>query len=309
MPILDPSFYKSPPFFSNGHLQTIYPSLFRKVKGILYHRERIATIDDDFLDLDWSKTGSGKIAIVSHGLEGSSYRSYMLGMVKSLHKAGWDALAWNYRGCSGEPNDLHTVITHVISQNKYRKIALAGFSLGGNMTLKYLGERGETVDSRIDKAVVFSVPCDLAASSRKMAEPFNKIYMKRFLRMLHQKIKDKMEVLPGLIDDEGYDKIKNFRDFDDRYTAPIHGFANAEDYWAKCSCKQFIPYITIPTLLVSARNDPFLTKECYPVEEAGRIPHFYLEMPKSGGHVGFVEFNANGEYWSEQRVIAFLKEI
>jgi predicted alpha/beta-fold hydrolase len=117
-----------------------------------------------------------------------------------------------------------------------------------------------------------------------------------------------MEMMPGLIDDAGYETIKNFKDFDDRYTAPIHGFANAEDYWAKSSCRQFIPSIAIPTLLVSAQNDPFLTRECYPVEDAQQNPNFYLEMPESGGHMGFVEFNSDGQYWSERRAAAFLND-
>lgn len=317
MLVFERSSYQAPLFVFNGHLQTIFPSLFRKVEGVSYRRERIETPDGDFLDLDWSESGSGKIAIISHGLEGNTSRSYMLGMAKALNRAGWDALPWNYRGCSGEPNrklrsyhsgateDLDVVISHVISQKRYEQIALIGFSLGGNITLKYLGERGEAVPSLIKKAIVFSVPCDLASSSRKLAALSNRIYMRRFLRMLHEKIKARMIIMPGL-DDSGFKKIKDFKGFDDRYTAPLHGFADAEDYWRQASSKPFIPQITIPTLLINARNDPFLSQECFPIEEAKHNPNFYLEMPHAGGHTGFVEFNEDGEYWSEKRAVEFL---
>lgn len=336
MPIVEPSSYKPPLYFSNGHLQTIFPHFFRRVKGVKYRRERIVigvqnfsfaplvkappstAADPDFLDLDWSFTGAERIAIVSHGLEGNSRRSYVLGMVRALNRSGWDALAWNFRGCSGEPNrllrsyhsgaseDLHAVINHVISTNRYQHIALVGFSLGGNLTLKYLGERAEAVDARIRSAVVISVPCDLAGSSRKMARPGNQIYMRRFLKLLHQKIKAKMAILPGKLNDTGFHKIKNFKDFDDRYTAPLHGFSSAEDYWEKCSSRQFLPRIVVPTLILNARNDPFLSEECFPVEEARHNPNLFLEMPESGGHVGFLEFNCAGEYWSERRTVAFI---
>jgi len=320
MPIVEPSSYNPPLFFSDGHLQTIFPNLFRNVKGVRYRRERIDTPDADFIDLDWLLVGTERAAIVSHGLEGNSGRSYVLGMVRALNRAGWDGLAWNFRGCSGEPNrqlrsyhsgateDLHTVISRVISLKRYHQIALVGFSLGGNLTLKYLGERAEAVDTRIKSAVAISVPCDLAGSSRKMARPANQIYMRRFLKMLHQKIKAKMEILPGKLDDAGFEKIKNFKDFDDRYTAPLHGFASAEDYWEKCSSRQFLPRVAVPTLIINARNDPFLSEECFPVAEARRNPMVFLEMPESGGHVGFVEFNSAGEYWSERRATEFLSD-
>ena len=307
--------YNPPPFFSNGHTQTIYASLFRKVDTVIYSRERIHTPDGDFLDLDWSATGRKKLAILSHGLEGDTHRAYVKGMVRALNKNGWDALAWNYRSCSGEPNrklrsyhngvtdDLATVIRHGKSAG-YTEIGLIGFSLGGNLSLLYLGR--ERVEPLIKKAVVFSVPCDLAASARTLARPSNKLYMKRFLVLLHQKIKAKMKRLPGEIDDAGYHRIKDFKGFDDRYTAPIHGFKNAEDYWEKCSSKPFIPDIPVPTLIVNAQNDPFLPPECFPLEEAGRNPRVRLLTPQSGGHVGFIKFNRHRLYWSEEQAVRFL---
>jgi len=319
MPVIKNSSYKPPAYFANGHIQTIYPALFRKIKNDFYMRERIQTPDDDFLDLDWSKAESDKLAIISHGLEGSTDRAYVTGMVKALNKNGWDALAWNFRSCSGEVNrrlrwyhngatdDLDTVVQHVIQNSSYVEIALIGFSMGGNLSLVFLGEKGEKVSSLIKKAVVFSVPCDIKASAAELAKFKNKIYMKRFLGMLRTKIKAKMKLLPGEIDDIGYRRIQNFKDFDDRYTAPIHGFKDAEDYWKKCSSARFIYSIRIPTLLVNAKDDPFLGPGCFPFTKAEASEYVFLEGPDSGGHVGFMDFSSS-EYWSEQRAVEFLNQ-
>src|SRR5262245_33867602 len=319
MPLLE-SDYQPPPLFFNGHLQTIFPTLFRSLNGVRFQRERIGTADQDFLDLDWSFVGSKKLGILTHGLGGDAHRSYILGMVKALNGIGWDALAWNGRGLSGEPNrtlrmthsgateDLQTVISHVKSKNAYSRITLIGFSLGGNITLKYLGEQGSKIDPLIQRAVAFSVPCHLESCARQLARPFNKIYMARFLRILHDYVRAKMRVLPGQISDEGFEKIKTFKDFDGRYVAPVHGFDSAEDYWTKSSCERVLDNIQIPTLLVNAWNDPFLTEECFPIKHARYHPFLLLETPKSGGHVGFISFNRRGEYWSERRALSFLKQ-
>lgn len=310
----------NPPFLLfNKHLQTIYPSLFRKVDTNLYQRERIDTPDGDFLDLDWVKPGNNKLAILSHGLEGSSHRSYMIGMARALNSSGWDALAWNFRFCSGEPNnklrmyhsgttdDLATIIAHA-QKNVYKEIALIGFSMGANQILVYLGQQGDRVPKIIKKAVVFSVPCDLKGSANKLAKWSNKIYMNRFIKMLGEKIEYKSKMFPDQLSFKGYENIKTFKDFDDRYTAPIHGFKNAEDYWAKCSSKQFIKGIKRPALIVNALNDPFLSKSCFPYDEVADNSFVSLETPKNGGHVGFVSFNRNDLYWSEKRALMFLKK-
>lgn len=318
MPLVSDSTYKFPRLLANGHLQTCLPVLTRRVTNVDYRRERIDTPDDDSLNLDWVRTGSPRLAILAHGLEGNSRRHYIQGMVHALTKRGWDVMAWNARGCGGEPNrvlrfthsgataDLQTVISHVVSSGGYAKIALIGFSLGGNLTLKYLGERGRELDPRIVAAVAFSVPCDLQASSTQLGRLANQIYMRHFLASLHQKIRTLMKRMPGKIDDVGYEHIRTFQDFDNRYTAPIHGFADAEDYWRQCSCRPFLPQIQVPTLLVNARNDPFLAESCYPVQEAQANANLHLEMPASGGHVGFAELRNCGEYWSERRAVAFL---
>ena len=282
MPVIPESTYLAPLFFSNGCLQTVYPSLARRFDAGLYQRERIHTPDDDFLDLDWSRIGSRKLVILSHGLEGDTHRPYMVGMARMMNRIGWDALAWNYRACSGEINrqlrmyhngcidDLDCVVQHALKNGAYDTVALIGFSLGGNLTMMYLGSMGNKLDRRIQRSVAFSVPCDLKAGALELAKPKNCLYMKQFLISLHEKIKKKMEQMPDRINDDNYDRIKSFKEFDDRYTAPINGFKDAEDYWAKCSSDRFIPEIRIPTLLVNAQDDPFLAGGCYPVSQAER---------------------------------------
>lgn len=316
-------FMRSPDYhprfpFNDGHVQTIYPNLVRKVGGIRYQRHCIDTPDGDFLDLDYSRHGFERLAVVAHGLEGDSFRPYVLGMVRALNRRGWDAVAWNFRGCSGRSNrtlrlyhsgnsdDLRTVVTHVLDRGEYQTIALIGFSLGGNVVLKYLGEEGRNIHPSIKAAAALSVPCDLTSGACRMSRPENFIYTYRFLRLLHRKIRLKMKQFPGRIDDSGFHLIRTFKDFDDRYTAPLHGFDNAQDYWNKASSKPFLKRIRIPTLLVDAINDPFLPEPCYPIDEARDNPFLFLDVPDHGGHVGFVSFNAAGEYWSERRVARFL---
>jgi predicted alpha/beta-fold hydrolase len=227
----------------------------------------------------------------------------------------------NFRGCSGESNrrprfyhsgdtgDVQTVMSHLETTRGYDAMALVGFSLGGNVILKCLGELGDKARPRIRGAVVVSVPCDLTSGSYKLGKPSNRLYMKRFLKMLHEKIRMKMLAMPGIIDDEGYESIKDFRDFDDRYTAPMFGFENARDYWEKASSKPFLPAIAVPTLLINAGDDPFLAPPCYPEKEANDNSHLFLEIPQHGGHVGFVSFNNRGEYWSERRAVEFLNSV
>ena len=318
MPIIEPSRYKAPFLMSNGHMQTVLPSFIRSLSSSFFRRERMETDDDDFLDLDWAETGSDSIAILSHGLEGNSRRPYMIGMAAVLNRSGWDALAWNYRGCSGEPNrqlrmyhsgaidDLDRVVSRILRKGMYRTVALIGFSLGGNLTLLYLGTKGPSLDERVRKAVVFSAPCDLRSSAEALARPANFLYMRQFLQSFHSKIRAKMALWPDEINDYHFDRMKNFKDFDDRYTAPLHGFENAEDYWQKCSSSAVIHRITTPTLIVNALNDPFLENGCYPRAQAMNNEHVFLETPASGGHVGFMQFRSNGTYWSELRAVEFL---
>ena len=318
VPLLPPPSYTPPlKLLRNGHLATIWPTLLRRVSGVIYDRERLATPDDDFLDLDWVRTGRARVAVVSHGLEGSTDRAYMRGMVRALSRAGWDVLAWNYRGCSGTLNrrlrtyhsgatdDLDLVVQHALGQG-YPACALVGFSLGGNLTLKYLGEQSAAVDPRIQAAVVFSVPVDLGAASAVLDGPSAWLYRWRFLRTLRAKAVAKQRQFPDGLAHLDPAAITSLRAFDDAVTAPTHGFADAADYYARASSRPLLPAIRVPTLLVNAADDPFLAPSCFPHEEARASDVLYLEVPEYGGHVGFTAFDSEGLYWSERRAAVFL---
>jgi len=308
------SAYKRPPLLFTAHLETIYPALIRRVSPLPYTRERIETPDNDFLDLDWMQQGSNELVIISHGLEGNSSRAYMRGMASALYAHGFDVLTWNFRGCSGEMNkqlrfyhsgatdDLDVIVKHAI-QKYYHTVSLVGFSLGGNLTLKYLGERPPYPE--IKKACVFSVPVDLHSSCLKISKPSNWMYSNRFLKSLKGKVIQKAQMMKGL-DVTHIEKIKTLIEFDDRYTAPLHGYRDAIDYYTRCSSVHFLEGIRIPTLLVNARNDPFLSEACFPSQQLKNNPHVTFESPEYGGHVGFTQFHKNGLYWSEERAVSFL---
>ena len=303
--------YTPPPLFFNRHIETIYPSLIRKVEFRPAQRERITTPDDDFLDLDWYHQQSAKCVIISHGLEGNSQRSYMRGMAKVFFQAGYDVLTWNFRGCSGEINrqprfyhsgatdDLHTVVLH--TQQRYDQLFLIGFSLGGNLTLKYLGEAPPPTS--IKRAVAFSVPLNLHTSCLLLSKNSNWIYSRRFLRKLVEKLKSKPS-LQKVVDLSQLNQIKTMMEFDDHFTGPLHGFKDALDYYAKCSSLHFLQGINVPTLVVNAKNDPLLSADCFPTQQ---YAHITFEFPERGGHVGFAMFGHNGLYWSEMRALAFIE--
>jgi hypothetical protein len=310
--------YYPPPWLPGGHLQTIYPALFRQVPPFAAINERLELADGDFLDLAWSGKTSGRLAILSHGLEADMTTGYIVGMAAALIRGGWDVLTWNFRGCGSEPNrllrmyhsgateDLDEVLSHALQNHPAQAVDLVGFSLGGNLTLKYLGERPNELSHRLHRAVVFSVPCDLACSSRQLARFSNRLYMERFLVGMRAKLRAKEMMFPGCIDTTGLDRIRTFQEFDDRFTAPLHGFRDAEDYWTRNSSRQFIPKINLPTLLISAQNDPFLGPNCYPWDEANSNGSFQFESPNAGGHVGFPSRDNQGRYWSEIRAVDFL---
>ncbi|WP_372983015.1 YheT family hydrolase [Marinobacter sediminum] len=312
--------YHPPPWLRNGHIQSVWPTLFRKVDMISPQTEILPTDDDDELHLDWYRQDSNRLAIVSHGLEGHSRRPYVLGITRALFSAGWDVLAWNYRSCGGVMNrqprfyhsgataDLERVIHHGLRKT-YDTLFLSGFSMGGNLTLLYLGEQGERIDSRICGAVTYSVPCDLAGSAEVLSRPTRRIYMQRFLKDLHWKMREKAQRFPDLIDVSGFESIRNFHQFDDRYTAPLHGFRSAVDYWAQASALGRLRDIRVPALMVNAADDPFLSSSCFPESRNLLGAHVRVEAPRWGGHVGFVEHARDGYYWSERRAIAYLRNI
>jgi len=321
MPVIS-SDYQKPFYLPNCHFETIIPALFRKVNGVPYERERITLPDGDFLDLDWAhRSRSHSLVIITHGLEGDTDRGYVRGMVKKFYQQGWNALAWNHRGCSGEPNrlrrfyhsgsteDLRGVIQHVLKTGKYDKIALVGFSLGGNMTLKYLGEEGENAPIEIKKASVFSVPLHLSSCSASLSQTKNWVYAQRFKKGLSIKVKLKAVMMPNDINTEHLDIIRTLKDFDNYYTAPLHGFEDAEDYYEKSSSIYYVDKIKRPTLIVNAQNDPFLASPCFPFSLFEKLEKVYFEAPATGGHCGFTAGNKDGFYWSEQRAWDFINEV
>ena len=319
MALISNSTYKAPFWLSNGHFETIYPALFRSVKiDIPRTSHTIHTQDDDFFDLDLYDINSNKTVIISHGLEGNSQRPYMLGMAHRFLKSGWNAISWNYRGCNGKMNnsirsyhsgftdDLAEVIKFALKP-QIEQLVLVGFSLGGNITLRYLGGNGQVSD-KVKAAVAFSVPVDLHQGCVKISKPSNTIYSKRFLKTLKQKVRDKAIKYPEL-DLKPLKGIKGLMEFDDLYTAPIHGFKDALDYYTKCSSIHILENIKVPTLIVNALNDPFLPEQCYPYKEVSEHKYVHLETPSRGGHVGFAHHNGSEHYWSENRSLEFVEKM
>ncbi|MEA3211738.1 MAG: uncharacterized protein QOE70_4795 [Chthoniobacter sp.] len=314
MPVIA-SLFDPPLWLRNGHVQTILPVLLPRRLRVRLARERLELDDGDFLDLDWVRAHGRRVAILLHGLEGSSRNGYIRGMAQALSAGGWDVLAWNFRGCSeelnrlprfyhsGDTSDLAAVIRHAAAS--YPEIALVGFSLGGNVVLKYLGEAPP--HPAVRGAAAIAAPIDLGACARNLDQRWsNRIYLRRFIRTLVAKVEAKALRFREELDAAGARAIRTFEEFDDRYTAPLHGFRDASDYWEQSSARQFLNEIRVPTLFLSARNDPFLTAECFPFAEAERNPALFLEAPASGGHVGFLDL-ANGlQPWSERRVTSFL---
>ncbi|MCA9522957.1 MAG: alpha/beta fold hydrolase [Myxococcales bacterium] len=317
--MLDLPRYQPPPPFDNGHVATIATSLFRRVGGVRYQRERIDTPDGDFLDLDWARVGSDSLVILCHGLESSSEAGYIRGMARAFNRRGWDALALNFRSCSGELNrllrsyhsgvtdDLDCVIQHVLAGSRYRRLALVGFSLGGNVVLKYAGERGAAIDPAIRAVGAISVPVDLGTCARNLELVSNWVYQIHFVRSLRRKIAQKARLHPDAMDYRRFRWIYTLGQFDEHYTAPVHGFTSADDYWTRCSSKPQLGEIRVPALLINAWDDPLLTDESYPRVEAETSRHFHLATPRHGGHVAFVTLNWDNEFWHETQIVRFVR--
>ena len=318
MPLVKSTYKKAPFYLFNGHLQSIYPSVARKIEGVDYKRERLTLSDGDFVDLDWLDRGNNKLLIITHGLEGDSNRQYVKGAAKLFSQAGWDVLAWNCRSCSGEMNkkfrlyshgeigDFGEVIQHAQKRKEYAEISLMGHSLGGSITLKYLGVKGSNLDKNIKSATAFSTPCDLKGGAEILDKFSNYPYRKKFLTKLRLKIEHKAAQFPGRIDLSDFDKIKIWKDFDDLFSAPMNGYKDAEEFYRESSAKNFIRPIAIPTLLCSAKNDPILPESCYPIDICEKHKHLFLEIPEKGGHCGFLQ--AGDEFaYSERRALAFVE--
>ena len=318
MPITEPT-YKPLYWTKSGFVSTIFSGLARKVNGVEQQRERITLPDGDFMDLDWSysEKPSQKVIILLHGLEGHAQRPYITGTAKLFNQNGVDACAVNFRGCSGEPNklyrsyhsgateDLEAVVSHILEKDHYSHIYIKGISLGANMVLKYAGER-DVLPEQLKAIIAISSPCDLKGSCDELLSLKNKAYAIRFLDHLKQKLKPKLEQFPNSISTEDFKSIKSLIDFDHVYTSKAHGFKDAYDYYQKASSGQFLSTIRIPTLIINALNDSFLSASCYPVKQAKQNANLHLEMPKYGGHVGFIQ---KGEfYYNEKRALEFVKK-
>lgn len=323
MPTLETINYTPPFIFKNRHLNTISPTLFRKVNDIIYKRYRIDTPDGDFIDFDRAIQNSNSVLIITHGLEGNSQKAYVKGSARAIAQLGIDTVAVNLRGCSEEPNlllssyhsgktdDLECIVNHCINEFKYKNIYLLGFSLGGNITLKYLGEQSTKIVNRVKAAVAISVPCDLKSSSIQLNKRINWIYLQRFMKTLKEKALYKIEKHDyRLISKKQIINTHNFYEFDNIFTAPVHGFENAEDYWEKCSSTHVLDKIVVPTLLINALDDPFLVDKCYPYDAANVNPNLFFETPKYGGHVGFIDhYPFDEQLWHEKRLVRFIKSI
>ncbi|MEN9448455.1 MAG: hypothetical protein RJA25_1745 [Bacteroidota bacterium] len=305
---------KSPKWLYTKHLQTIIPNVYRKVEGVTYQRERISTWDEDFLDLDWSCIGSSKLIIISHGFEGSSERVYAKGLTKILNANNFDVCAWNFRGCSGEDNlqlysyhsgktdDLDWVVQHILKTKSYNELYMIGISMGGNMTMKYLGEEKWDSAQKIISAVTVSVPIHYETSFKHLIKGWNRVYEYRFTKQVKNKVAQKQHKFPNEMNYKHILESKNLWEFTERCTVPLHGFKNIEDYNKKVQASTYIKNIQTPTLLINADNDPLLTKECYPIQLAKHSKYFHLEIPIGGGHVGFCEDIKEEHNWLEKRI-------
>lgn len=318
MPIVNSAYSINYPF-RNGHFSTIYSAKLRPIPKLSQERERLRLPDGDFLDIDcsFSAQKTDKVAILLHGLEGNAQRGYMKGQGKILVEKGWDVVAMNHRGCSGEDNllyesynsgktdDLETLINYISSKGKYSKISLIGFSLGGNLVLKLLGENN-TLPKELKNGVAISSPIHLKSSLTQLLKKENWIYSAEFLSTLREKYKRKISLFPDEMSESALKNIITLYDFDNIYTAPAHGYKDADEYYELNSSLQFLPNIKVPVLILNALNDPFLSSKSYPDQIAKSSNYIFLETPKYGGHVGFHENNEL--YYSEKRAFEFISQ-
>lgn len=304
--------YTAPFLLKNGHLNTVYPTLFRRQSQPEYERIEITTSDNDFLHVDCLLKANRRCVILCHGLEGSSQSKYIIGAAKLMSENNWDVVAVNYRSCSGPMNrnlrmyhsgatdDLKCIVDNFSEQ--YDQIVLAGFSLGGNLCLKFAGEYPKSVYPNISHVIAVSVPVDLEAGSRNIGHPTNFIYERKFLVTLRKKIEEKHLQHPEEIDLSLLSNVKTLYDFDDYFTGPIHGFKDAQDYYTQCSSIHFLKLIDRPAHIITALDDPFLPEACYPYNEVKGNSNLKLITPKNGGHVGFVLLGQK-YYWIEKMIL------
>lgn len=311
-----------PPFWYRGrHLQTLWGPLFRHRRLPPVRRERLETPDGDFLDLDWLEGAApdGPLILILHGLEGSSRSHYARGLLIEAGRLGWRSAVLHFRSCSGEVNrlarlyhsgetsDLAWVVDHLRERPGLGPIGLVGISLGGNVVLKWLGERGDAAPSEVAAAVAISTPFDLAACARVLDRGFNRaVYTTSFLRTMKTKIRLKRALYDGDIDLAAVLRSRTFREYDRLFTAPLHGFADEQDYWTRASSGPFLERIRRPTLLINSTNDPFMPAESLPRSAVERSRWLDAEFVAEGGHVGFLDGALGLSSWAERRALAFL---
>lgn len=312
------------------HLQTLWNPFLRSAPALARRRERLWLADGDFIDLDWHgpHDAAAPLVLVLHGLTGSSSSLYVLGLQQQLAARGWASVAINWRGCSGEPNllprayhsgasdDLGEVIAHLQASRPLAPLHAVGYSLGGNVLLKYLGESG--VSSPLRKAVAVSVPFRLDQCADRIGLGFSRLYQAHFMKAMVAYVKDKQRLfrerdlqqhlatLSGL---GTLDGMRTFWDFDGRITAPLHGYRDAQDYYRRASSRYFLPDIAIPTLLIQAADDPFVFRHSVP-EPSELSPTTTLELHAHGGHVGFIEGTPRRpSYYLERRIPQWLADV
>jgi uncharacterized protein len=311
--------YVAPWWLPGGHLQTIYAVVAPR-PHVRFRRERWETPDADFVDVDWLESDSprdGKpLVVLFHGLEGRSGSAYARALMAELANRGWGGAVVHFRGCSGSPNrlprayhsgdsvELDWMLRRLRDQHG-AAIYVAGVSLGGNVLLKWLGEQRGAAREIVARAAAVSAPLDLTAAGDALGKGFNLTYTHAFLRTLKVKSLAKLEHHPGLYDPALVRRARTLRAFDNVVTAPLHGFLDADDYWSRSSSKPWLRHIEVPTLILNARNDPFLPQEALPhADEVS--PAVTLEFPETGGHVGFVSGPFPGHLgWLPRRLIAF----
>ena len=317
--------YRAPNWLPGGHAQTIYPLLI-KPRPCPYRRERWETPDADFIDLDWlADAGSADDApllVLFHGLEGNSNSHYALALMRRLAAIGWHGVVVHFRGCSGEPNrlprayhsgdseEIDWILRRLKCAYPQRPLYAVGVSLGGNALLKWLGERAAEARVILEGAAAVSAPLDLSACGYRLSRGFNRVYGQHFLRTLKPAAAAMLQRFPGLFDGRRLRAAATVYDFDEVVTAPLHGFAGADDYWRRASSKPWLPAIALPTLVLNAQNDPFLPAHVLPrADQVGALVR--REFPREGGHVGFVSGSIPGKLdWLPQRLLHFFaKEI
>jgi predicted alpha/beta-fold hydrolase len=307
---------------TNRHVQTIWGPLFRQGR-LPFRRERIDTDDGDFLDLDWidAPAGSGApLLLVLHGLEGSSRSHYVQGLLAGARARGWRGVALHFRSCSGELNrrprfyhsgdtgDLDAVVRRLVAGEPALRIGVAGVSIGGNVLLKWLGEQGSRAPAAVVAGVAISVPFDLAACANLLDRGFPKlVYTANFMRTMRRKVVEKARVHPGFVDVAAARRARTFAAYDRAVTAPLFGFAGAEDYWRRASSRPYLAAIERPTLLLNARDDPFIPPDSLP-KATDLSPHVRLVVTERGGHVGFIEgrWPWRCTSWAERHALDFL---